>query len=91
MVNSKSVKETANWAAETPNGEKMAMQLPKVIKKAIVYELNLKPKENKQQSKFHFVKLATLISDMGRLGIAKLTVGYRKSGDVIEYCITEVK
>lgn len=91
LVNSKSVKETANWAAKTPNGEKMAMRLPEVIRKAIVFELYLEPKENKQKNKFHFITLATLISDMGKLGIAKLTVGYRKNGDVIEYCITEVK
>ena len=36
-----------------------------------------------------FIEIANLLANVPRIGMAKLTVGYIKKGECIEYAITE--
>lgn len=86
---SKSIDETANWGCTSVVGTKLCLLIEYVIKNAEVLCLGLTPDSNRQRKKFKFVSLATLKCHVSHVGTAKLTVGYRKNGHVIEYCITE--
>ena len=88
LVTEKSVTETAWQAAVSKNATKLALQLPEVISKASVIELDLPIKEGRQKD-MHFVSLANLLSVITRVGKAKLTVGYTMKGKWIEYAITD--
>ena len=88
LVTEKSVTETAWQAAVSKNATKLALQLPEVISRASVIELDLPIKEGRQKD-MHFVSLANLLSVITRVGKAKLTVGYTMKGKWIEYAITD--
>ncbi|MBO4738485.1 MAG: hypothetical protein J5606_02880, partial [Bacteroidales bacterium] len=59
----------------------------KVIEKAKIYRLHLQPKQ-KQIERYYFNEIAILKSYIQNIGYAKLTIGYKKSGKYLEYCIT---
>ena len=88
LVTEKSVTETAWQAAVSKNATKLALQLPEVISRASVIELDLPIKEGRQKD-MHFVSLANLLSIIPRVVKAKLTVGYTMKGKWIEYAITD--
>ena len=86
---SKSVDETANWGCTSKVGTKLCLLITYVIEHAEVMSVGLPPDSNRQRKKFKFISMATLKCHVPYVGTAKLTVGYRKNGHVIEYCITE--
>lgn len=85
----KSVKETANWGCTSEVGTRLCLEIGFVIKNAVVLATDVPPHSNKQIKKFKFISMATLKCDVPDVGTAKLTIGYRKNGAAIEYCITE--
>lgn len=87
IVNKESIKETIFWASKSDKSTKLALELPKAIKEAKIYKTNLQPKAGKQTKKFNFSEIFILKSELD-IGTAKITVGYKKSGKFIEYCIT---
>ena len=90
IVNKESIKETIFWASKSDKSTKLALELPKAIKEAKIYKTNLQPKAGKQTKKFNFSEIFILKSELD-IGTAKITVGYKKSGKFIEYCITHFK
>ena len=87
LVTKESIKETVYWASLEDESTKLALKLPEIIKNAVIYKSNLKPKPGKQTKKFYFSEIFILLSKIS-IGTAKLTIGYKKSGKYIEYCIT---
>lgn len=85
----KSIKETANWGCLSETATKLCLSIDYVIKNAIVQQTDIHPHSQKQIKKFKFIALAELICQVPKIGTAKLTIGYRKNGNAIEYCITE--
>ena len=65
--------------------------MPYVIENAKIYRLHLPTHSNTQRKKFGFTKIAILTCNVKYYGIAKLTVGYKFNGKVIEYAITSFK
>lgn len=88
-VLARSIAETATWGSTSVVGTKLCLEIGYVIHNAIVLETNVRPHSNKQIKKFKFVEMALLTCDVPGIGTAKLTIGYRKNGTAIEYCITE--
>lgn len=88
-VLAKSIDETANWGCASVTGTKLCLEIGYVIRNAVVLSTNLPTHSNRQAKKFKFVSMAVLTCDVPNIGTAKLTIGYRKNGTAIEYCITE--
>ncbi len=88
-VLAKSIDETANWGSMSIIGTKLCLEIGYVIRNAIVLETGLPTHSNRQTKKFKFVSMATLTCVVPEIGTAKLTIGYRRNGTAIEYCITE--
>ncbi len=88
-VTDKSIEETAFQAAISKQATKLALQLPRVIRDSTILEIHLPPKAGRQTKRMKFVEIANLLADIPRVGRAKLTVGYIRNGDCIEYAITE--
>ena len=88
-VTDKSIEETAFQAAISKQATKLAIQLPQVIHNATILEIHLPPKAGRQTKRMKFIEIANLLANIPRVGMAKLTVGYIKNGECIEYAITE--
>ncbi|MBQ2906857.1 MAG: hypothetical protein IJE47_03700 [Bacteroidales bacterium] len=88
-VTDKSIEETAFQAAISKQATKLALQLPQIIRSATILEIHLPPKAGRQTKRMKFTEIANLLANVPRVGMAKLTVGYVKNGDCIEYAITE--
>ena len=88
-VTDKSMEETAFQAAISKQTTKLAIKLPQVIRNATILEIHLPPKAGRQTKKMKFIEIANLLANIPRTGMAKLTVGYIKNGECIEYAITE--
>ena len=88
-VTDKSIEETAFQAAISKQATKLAIQLPQVIRNASILEIHLPPKIGRQTKRMKFIEIANLLANIPRIGMAKLTVGYIKKGECIEYAITE--
>ena len=57
--------------------------------KVTILEIHLPPKAGRQKKRMKFIEIANLLANIPRVGMAKLTVGYIKNGECIEYAITE--
>ncbi len=84
-----SIGETCFWAKKSRTSTIMALNMGNVIRNAAVLETDKKPKKGKQTKDFHFKKVHILWVKVRRYGVAKLTVGKLKKGDIIEYCVTD--
>ena len=85
----KSIDETAYYAATSKQATKLALKLPLVIRDATILKLHLPPKIGRQSKRMKFTEIANLLTDIPRIGKAKLTVGFIENGECIEYAITE--
>ena len=89
IVNVDSIPETARNAATSRKAAKIALYLPYIIRNAKVKELHLPVESRTQTRDFHFREIAVLRCNVPKVGIAKVVVGYRNNGKVIEYAITD--
>lgn len=87
-VTRKSIEETAYNCKFNRRAAELALCLPDVIKNAKIKELHLPTKSNKQKKHFHFTEIAILTCNLKGKGIAKLVVGFKDNGEVVEYSIT---
>lgn len=88
IVTSDSVDETAQNCRPNRQAAKLALHLPYILRNAKIIELHLPVISKKQKVRFGFVDIAKLSCTVPNVGIARVIVGYRKRGDVIEYSIT---
>lgn len=88
-TNKSLIKHTIFWAKKSDTSTKLALKLPKVIEKAKIYRLHLKPKQ-KQIERYYFNEIAILKSYIQNIGYAKLTIGYRNNKK-LEYSVTDFK
>ena len=88
-VDKNSIKETAFNASLSRKSTKVAMHLPYIVRNAHVIELNLPTESKTQKTTFYFKNIAILRCNVPRVGIAKLVIGCRKNGKVLEYSITD--
>lgn len=86
-VTSNSIREIAEHASKRAASTKAALYLDKAIKNATFLKTDT-PKAGSQATKFKFVELYILSAEIKNIGKAKLTVGAKKSGKKIQYCIT---
>lgn len=93
-VTASSITETAQHAARSIAGTRLALRLPLVIKMAAKTRRGLEPKPGTQTKEFHFLEIITMVAEIKGIGKAKLTVGRKrqiKKNKYIEYCITELR
>lgn len=89
VVLDSSIDEIAGKACMFRKSTELAMFLPHILRNATVIQMPCPVTSKTQRKKpFNFVNLAILRCNVKNAGIAKVTVGFRKSGWVIEYCIT---
>ena len=84
-----SIGETCKWACMSRTSAIMALNILHVIRNAVAIDENLDPKTGKQTKKFHFVKMHILWVKIRHYGVAKLTVGEWRNGNIGEYCLTD--
>ena len=91
-INNDSVKEIINHACINDISTKLALNSIKLIesKKAKIIYIDEKIKKGNQSKRFHLNKMFVIKSEIN-LGVAKLTIGLKRSGNYIQYCITNFK
>lgn len=87
-VSADSIKETAQNCRPNRQAAALALHMPYILRNAKVIRLNLPVESKKQKDRFRFVEIAELKCAVKGVGIAKLVVGYKITGRVIEYSIT---
>ena len=90
-ISGDSIGETAHWASKSVVSTIIALNMQGVIKNAVVVEEHKKPESRKQTRTFHFVEIIILYCYVNGFGTAKLTVGKRRKGKLMEYCITRIR
>lgn len=85
----RSIGETCKWACKSRTSTIMALNILHVIRNAEILVKDQDPKEGNQIKYFHFVKMHILWVKIRYYGVAKLTVGEWRNGNIGEYCITD--
>ena len=89
LVTEDSVEETAQNCRPNRQAAELALYLPYILRNARIIKLHLPTISKKQQNRFRFSEIATLICNVPKVGIARLVVGYRvRDDEYIEYAIT---
>ena len=88
-INSDSIKEIINHACISEKSTLLALNSKSLIenKNAIVLFEDTNIKKGNQTKKFNLQKLFVIKSKIN-IGTAKLTIGLKKSGKHVEYCVT---
>lgn len=91
MITNKSVEETVENACISNKATELALYLPHIIRNAQIIELHLPTESRKQTRTFHFKDIGVFKCNIQGIGTAKIVIGFRKNGRVIEYSITDYK
>ena len=85
-----SITETMRHAAKTYDSTCALLHLDTILREAVVYG---KPKPAKKGVKNQkpFSKMMELRCELKGIGMAKMMVGVKSSGEMIQYCITVVR
>lgn len=85
-----SITETKRHAAKSYTSTLALLQLDTILRYAVKIG---KPKPTKRGSKNqnNFVQIQVMKYDLVGIGTAKMTVGIKKSGEKIQYCITAIR
>ena len=85
-----SITETKRHAAKSYTSTLALLQLDTILRYAVKVG---KPKPTKRGSKNqdNFVQIQVMKYDLVGIGMVKMTVGIKKSGEKIQYCITAIK
>ena len=85
-----SITETKRHAAKSYTSTLALLQLDTILRYAVKVG---KPKPTKRGSKNqdNFVQIQVMKYDLVGIGVVKMTVGIKKSGEKIQYCITAIK
>ena len=92
LIEQKSIDEIDEHACMNAESTEMAMQLPKLIRKARFYRMTL-PKDNSmQKKKFQFIFMYELRADTKDGKQAKITIGIKEVPLMfLQYCVTALK
>lgn len=91
LVTADSIAETAQNCRPNRQAAKLALHLPYILRNAKIKELHLPVISKKQRNRFRFTEIAKMSCNIPHVGIAKIVVGYRKNGEIIEYSITNLQ
>ncbi len=85
-----SITETMRHAAKSYTSTLALLQLDTILRYSVKFG---KPKPTKRGSKNQndFVKIQIMHYELIGIGLVKMTVGIKKSGEKIQYCITAIK
>lgn len=85
-----SITETMRHAAKSYTSTLALLQLDTILRYAVTVG---KPKQTQRGSKNqnNFVQIQVMQYDLVGIGLVKMTVGIKKSGKKIQYCITTIK
>lgn len=85
-----SITETKRHAAKSYTSTLALLQLDTILRYAVKIG---KPKPTKRGSKNqnNFVQIQVMKYDLVGIGTVKMTVGIKKSGEKIQYCITAIR
>ena len=87
-----SIVETAYWASKSHKSAVCALNLSAIISNAtLIQSVNPKPAPGNQTSTFHFTKVHILYTKVRYYGVAKLTIGEQKTGNLVHYCVSSIK
>lgn len=84
-----SVTETVEKAARTYLSTLAVLQLDTILAQSKKYGPAQTPKHNSNQK--GFVKMIVMRYNMIGVGIVKMTVGLKQSGEYVQYCITHIQ
>ena len=92
LIEQKSIDEIDEHACMNAESTAMAMQLPKLIRKARFYRMTL-PKDNSmQKKKFQFIFMYELRANTKDGKQAKITIGIKEGPLMfLQYCVTALK
>lgn len=82
------IKETAQNCRPNRKSAELAVYLPYILRNAKIIKLHLPVESKTQKDRFNFTEIAELRCNVKNVGVAKVIIGYRKQGEVIEYSIT---
>lgn len=89
-VTKASIDEMVHRAGRYTNATIVALNLKTIIKNASYLKRNV-AKDNRRQKELRLKEMITLICPIKKYGLAKLTIGKRYSGRLIQYCVTVIK
>ena len=84
-----SITETVDKAARNYLSTLAVLQLDTILQQAKKYGKPQKPKSNSNQK--DFVKMIIMHYQLVGIGTVKMTVGVKKNGDYIQYCLTTIQ
>lgn len=89
LITRHSIEETTHNCMINRKAAILALYLPYILRNAKPYEIHLPVISKAQIQHFGFIEVAKMICQVKYVGIAKLTIGYRNNGEIIEYAITD--
>lgn len=85
-----SITETMRHAAKNYISTLAVLQLDTILKKAVIYG---KPTPTKKgvKNQVKFTKMQQMRCNLDGIGVVKMVVGIKRSGEKIQYCITAME
>lgn len=91
-INGNSINETAYHAASSLSSTKLALNILHIIRNARLYgNKDGYPPHSNKQLKMKIERIFLFKCAVKGIGTAKLTIGRKRSGNYVEYCITDIK
>ena len=85
-----SINETIRHAAKTYSSTLALLQLDTILRYSVIYGKPKPPKKGVANQKV-FAYMLEMRYELPSIGIAKMMVGVKRSGEKVQYCITAIK
>ncbi len=85
-----SITETMHHAAKNYNSTLALLQLDTILRYSVKYGKPKTPKKGSKNQKI-FMKIQEMHCDLVGIGTVKMTVGVKRTGEKIQYCITAIR
>ena len=85
-----SINETIRHAAKTYSSTLALLQLDTILRYSVIYGKHKPPKKGVANQKV-FAYMLEMRYELPGIGIAKMMVGVKRSGEKVQYCITAIK
>ena len=85
-----SITETMHHAAKNYNSTLALLQLDTILRYSVKYGKPKTPKKGSKTQKI-FMKIQEMHCDLVGIGTIKMTVGVKRTGEKIQYCITAIR
>lgn len=91
-INGKSIGETAHHASKSLSSTKLALNIIHIIRNARRYgNKDGYPIHSQKQIEMKIERIFLFKCAVNGIGTANLTIGRKRSGNYVEYCITDIK